>query len=75
MFLVLGFSQGSFPFEGTWEESGFTYSWIAFPVGGILCAIVDVITSAVYKSREELIAEVRKENPWVKVEQEEKSDG
>ena len=73
VFLVLGFSLSDypfgsgFPFEGTWQESGFAYSWIAFPVGGILCAVVALIVNTFYRSKEELIAEARKENPWVKV--------
>ena len=47
---------------------GFAVSWIAFPVGGLLCGIVCIIGSALFKTNYELIAEARKENPWVKVE-------
>lgn len=47
---------------------GFAVSWIAFPVGGLLCGIVCIIGSALFKTNDELIAEARKENPWVKVE-------
>lgn len=49
---------------------GFAISWIAFPVGGLLCGAVCLIGSALFKSNEEIIAEARKENPWIKVEEE-----
>jgi len=68
VFLVIGFSRGGFPFEGTWQESGFVYSWIAFPVAGILCGIVAIVGGAFKKSRAEIIAEAQKENPWLKVD-------
>jgi len=68
VFFILGFSRGGFPFEGTVQESGFMYSWIAFPVAGVLSGIVAIIFGAFKKSKEELIAEAQKENPWLKVD-------
>lgn len=47
---------------------GFAVSWIAFPVGGLLCGVTCLIGSALFKSSDEIIAEARKENPWIKVE-------
>jgi len=72
VFFVLGFSVGSFPFEGSWQESGFAYSWIAFPVGGILCAIVALFAGVFSQTNEEVVAGAKKGNPWVKVD---KGDG
>ena len=46
---------------------GFAISWIAFPVGGLLCGVVCLIGNALFKSNEEIIAEARKENPWIQV--------
>ena len=83
IFLVWGFlpSLGDFASSGFDKfelknyirngHGGFAVSWIAFPVGGLLCAVVCVIGSALFKTNDELIAEARKENPWVKVEGEE----
>jgi len=71
-FFVIGFSRGGFPFEGTVQESGFIYSWIAFPIGIVLCAVIALFGNAFRKSREELIAEAQKGNPWLKVD---KGDG
>jgi len=68
VFFILGFSRGGFPFEGTVQESGFMYSWIAFPVAGVLSGIVVIIFGAFKKSKEEIIAEAQKENPWLKVD-------
>jgi len=67
-FLVIGFSSGGFPFEGSWQESGFAYSWIAFPVAGVLCGIVALFANTYKKSKAEIIAEAQKENPWLKVD-------
>jgi len=68
VFLIIGFSRGGFPFEGTLQESGFMYSWIAFPVGGILCGIVTLCLGTFKKSNEEIVSEAQKENPWLKVD-------
>lgn len=82
VFLVWGFlpSFGEFAASGFDKfeikdyikdgHGGFAVSWIAFPVGGLLCGVVCLIGSALFKSNEELIAEARSENPWVKVEDE-----
>ena len=87
VFLVWGFlpSLGDFASSGFDKfelkeyirngHGGFAVSWIAFPVGGLLCAVVCVIGSALFKTNDELIAEARKENPWVKVEGEEPAAG
>lgn len=48
---------------------GFALSWIAFPIGGLLCGIVCLIGSALFKSSEEIIAEARKEDPWIKIDE------
>lgn len=48
-------------------QGGFAISWIAFPVGGILCGIVYLIGSVFSKSKDDWIAEARQENAWVKV--------
>lgn len=48
-------------------NGGFAVSWLAFPVGGLLCGVVAIIVSMVYKSSDEIIAEARKEDPWIKV--------
>ena len=68
VFLVLGLSRGGFPFEGTIQESGFLYSWIALPVGAVLCGVVSLFGVTFKKSRKELIAEAQKGNPWLKVD-------
>jgi hypothetical protein len=70
VFLVIGLTFGNgFPFEShDVLGSGFMYSWIAFPIGGLLCGIVAMIVNAIFSSKDELIAEMKKENPWVKVE-------
>ena len=68
VFLVLGLSHGGFPFEGTIQESGFLYSWIALPVGAVLCGVVTLFGNTFNKSKEELIAEAQKGNPWLKVD-------
>lgn len=49
-------------------NGGFAVSWLAFPVGGLLCGVVAIIVSMVHKSSDEIIAEARKEDPWIKVE-------
>ncbi len=69
-FFVLGFYGGNgFPFDGSNVlGSGFMYSWIAFPVGGLFCGIVAIIANALFKSDEELLVEAQKENPWTRVE-------
>ena len=84
-FFVIGFSSGGFPFGGTgengswpedgWRENGFAYSWIVFLIGGILCGIVSLVGGIFGKSREEMIAEARKENPWVKVDKGDETPG
>ncbi len=69
-FFAVGFTAGSgFPFDGSdVTTSGFMYSWIAFPIGGVFCGIVAIIANAMYKSDSEIIAEVKKENPWLRTE-------
>lgn len=52
-------------------QSGFGISWIAFPVGGILCGIVALIGSVIGKSQDDWIAEARKEDAWMKIAQDE----
>lgn len=83
VFLVWGFlpSFESLPMDGfdrfdikdyiKGGYGGFAVSWIAFPVGGILCGIVCLIASALFKTNDELVAEARKEDPWIKIEDEE----
>lgn len=70
VFFVLGFSGGA-P-DGVeslkeWPIAGFGYSWIAFVVGGLLCAIVAVLGDAFTKSKAALVAEAQRENPWIKI--------
>ena len=50
-------------------QGGFAVSWIAFAVGGILCGIVYLLGSVVFKSQDDWIAEARKEDAWMKVAQ------
>ncbi len=50
-------------------QGGFAVSWIAFPVGGILCGIVWMVGSVLTKSNEDWIAEARQEDAWMKMAQ------
>lgn len=74
-FFVIGFSDG---FDGgafgNWRSSGFAHSWIAFVVGGLLCGIVSIIGSMFGQTKEEVVAEARKENPWLMVDGERPED-
>lgn len=45
---------------------GFAHGWVVFPVAIMLCGIVTLITNAFNKSGEELLAEAKKENPWMR---------
>ncbi|PNV65878.1 XRE family transcriptional regulator [Rubneribacter badeniensis] len=47
-------------------QGGFAVSWIAFVVGGILCGIVCIVGSVLTKSKEDWVAEARKEDAWLK---------
>lgn len=82
VFLVWGFVPMLDPVSG-WEaidkwalkdairagQGGFAISWIAFPIGGILCGIVWMIGSVVFKSKDDWIAEARQEDAWMKYAQ------
>ena len=50
-------------------QGGFAISWIAFPVGGILCGIVWMLGSVLGKSKDDWIAEARQEDAWMKYAQ------
>ena len=50
-------------------QGGFSISWIAFVVGGILCGITYLIGSVLTKSKEDWIAEARQEDAWMKYAQ------
>ena len=50
-------------------QGGFAVSWIAFPVGGILCGIVYLVGSVAFKSQDDWIAEARQEDAWMKYAQ------
>lgn len=50
-------------------QGGFAVSWIAFPVGGILCGIVWMVGSVTFKSKDDWIAEARQEDAWMKYAQ------
>lgn len=50
-------------------QGGFAVSWIAFAVGGILCAVVCLVGSVLSKSKEDWIAEARQEDAWIKYAQ------
>ncbi|HIW75504.1 MULTISPECIES: helix-turn-helix domain-containing protein [Gordonibacter] len=50
-------------------QGGFAISWIAFAVGGILCAVVCLVGSVLSKSKEDWIAEARQEDAWIKYAQ------
>lgn len=50
-------------------EGGFSISWIAFVVGGLLCGITWLIGSVFTKSKEDWIAEARQEDAWMKYAQ------
>lgn len=50
-------------------QGGFAISWIAFPVGGILCGIVWMVGSALSKTKDDWIADARQEDAWLKVAQ------
>lgn len=50
-------------------QGGFAVSWIAFPVGGILCGIVWMLGSVLFKSKDDWIAEARQEDAWMKYAQ------
>lgn len=50
-------------------QGGFAISWIVFPVGGILCSIVWMVGSVIFKSQEDWIAEARQEDAWMKYAQ------
>ncbi len=45
-----------------------SYNWIAFLVGIVFCGIVSILVNTFYKSDTELIAEIKKENPWARVQ-------
>ena len=74
-FLVFGFFGGAL-LEGTSagtflsghrvgsSGAGWAYSWLAFPVGGLLCGIASLIVDLVLKDEEQLIAEAQAEDPW-----------
>ncbi|RDB61985.1 XRE family transcriptional regulator [Gordonibacter sp. 28C] len=50
-------------------QGGFAVSWIAFVVGGILCGIVCLAGSVLFKSQDDWIAEARQEDAWMKYAQ------
>ena len=50
-------------------QGGFAVSWIAFAVGGILCGIVCLAGSVLFKSQDDWIAEARQEDAWMKYAQ------
>lgn len=50
-------------------QGGFAVSWIAFVVGGILCGIVYLAGSVLFKSQDDWIAEARQEDAWMKYAQ------
>lgn len=51
-------------------RSGFAISWIAFVIGGLLCSVACLIISAIVKEPDtKIIDEAKKENPWLKVEE------
>ena len=82
VFLVWGF-VGTLDPVGGWDaidkwalkdairagQGGFAISWIAFPIGGILCGIVWMIGSVAFKSKDDWIAEARQEDAWMKYAQ------
>lgn len=67
-FFVIGFSGGVASGEGRFSGSGFEYSWVSFIVGGLLCAIAAIAVEAFMKSTDEIVAEARNEDPWIKIE-------
>lgn len=68
-FFIMGFSGGTTFSEGGWKQSGFSYAWIAFAVGGLLCGIVSIAVGAFMKTTDEIVDEARKEDPWIKIDQ------
>ncbi len=82
VFLVWGFMP-SFDQIGGWDgidkfalkeavrsgQGGFAVSWIAFVVGGILCGIVYLAGSVLFKTQDDWIAEARQEDAWMKYAQ------
>ena len=50
-------------------QGGFAVSWAAFAVGGILCGVVYLAGSVLFKSQDDWIAEARQEDAWMKYAQ------
>ena len=50
-------------------QGGFAVSWIAFVVGGVLCAVVWLVGSVASKSKDDWVAEARQEDAWLKYAQ------
>lgn len=69
-FFVIGFGSGdnALTDQGRFTSNGFSYSWVSFIVGGLLCAVVAIAGDMVFKTKDELVNEAHKEDPWLRVE-------
>ena len=75
VFLIGGFVPGFDPNESLRHQAGFAVSWIAFPIGGLLCGAAALIISAFKKKpQDKIVQEAKKENPWLKVEDKNKEE-
>ncbi|MEG0683294.1 MAG: helix-turn-helix transcriptional regulator, partial [Raoultibacter sp.] len=74
VFFALGFSGGH-TLDGNsmrdWRDTGFSSSWIAFVIGGLICGVVVLIGNAFTQSKEEMVAQAQQEDAWIQFAPEE----